>query len=152
MSNYSFYSQPEGGRPVPYFVNGQYYYDYKPDYYSDATEPRVLEFLEDFGELCYRRHELFHKIFPESHDDYRAVLDGALAEARMKKRTRAGTVQRSLSIGSPRVRSRGLGREGDEVLRLERFKVKTVDFEDDEAGAGGGGPVAAAGNKSKKWG
>lgn len=130
------YCRPQGPS-VPY-VNNQYYYEDRPNDYQDETEPRLLEFLDDFRELHNRRHELFLKIFPRSRDEFGSTLEGVIDKERSKRKKRVETVQRSLSIGSPHVSYRGVGDGCEETVRLEWFKAKTVDLEEDEVGAGGG--------------
>ncbi|KAJ6892575.1 hypothetical protein NC651_025699 [Populus alba x Populus x berolinensis] len=82
--------------------------------------------LEFFRELFIRRREVFKKLFPELHDEFLGVFKkmgniNLSIEKPGQVKTRA--LQRSLSVGSPRIPSRN---GGESPLRLERFKVRTV--------------------------
>lgn len=94
-----------------------------------SIDPKLLALVEFFRELYFRRHELFNKIFPEHHQDN--FLDEmpkkvGLVLSRVKSnQTRVRTMQRSLSIGSPREFKRD-----ESEMRLERFKVRTIDLDD----------------------
>ncbi|KAA8534520.1 hypothetical protein F0562_032037 [Nyssa sinensis] len=95
------------------------------------VDPRLLRLLKFFRELCTERREFFKKIFPGLHDEFEDVfkkIDGIKAR---KKGMRVQTMQRSLSLGSPRTPKHG----DDSTLRLERFRVRTLDL----SGVGQGG-------------
>ncbi|KAK9283450.1 hypothetical protein L1049_011694 [Liquidambar formosana] len=94
-----------------------------------SVDPRLLELLESYKELYVRRKELFKKIFPRLQEELVELLkeNGVELPSQAKKDSRkVETMQRSLSLGSPRMPSR----QGDESesapLRLDRFKVRTL--------------------------
>lgn len=95
-----------------------------------SVDPRFLALVEFFRELYFRRLELFKKIFPGSPDKFLAEMPKkwnlVLSQVKSDQTTRVRTMQRSLSIGSPRE----FKRDGSE-MRLERFKVRTIDVDDD---------------------
>ncbi|EEF28719.1 uncharacterized protein LOC8277621 [Ricinus communis] len=119
---------------------------------SSDVDPRLLMLLEFFRQLYVRKRDMFKKMFPESHDDefvdqmlkkIGAMLSTAKSEKREDK-----TLQRSLSVGSPRPRSI----DGDEPpLRLERFKVRTLvpGGGGGDSSSGGQGDTKSGGTKSK---
>lgn len=99
------------------------------DYYrlqaeAGKVDQRLLPLLEFFRELFVRRRELFKKIFPGIYDEFVELskkVDGVVAQVQEDRRY--PTMQRSLSVGSPRTPS---VKRGEPPLRLERFKVRTV--------------------------
>ena len=98
---------------------------------NKLVDPRLLAFIEFFKELYLRRPELFKKIFPgHLHDKFLAEmpkkLDLVLSRVKSDQTTRVQTMQRSLSIGSPRE----FKRDETSEMRLERFKVRTIDVDD----------------------
>ncbi|XVE75546.1 hypothetical protein DITRI_Ditri12bG0102400 [Diplodiscus trichospermus] len=110
-----------------------------------SIDPRLLVLLEFFREFYVRRQELLKKIFPglqnESIDFFRKV-GRVLAEVKSNQ-MKVKTMQRSLSLGSPRT-PRGKGDESP--LKLERFKIRMVNVGDDqEDGKGGQGATKPAG-------
>lgn len=76
-------------------------------------DQRLLMLLESFFQEIYvKREDFFKKIFPEKHEEFTDVFNKIGAMLRKNKdKTKHRTMQRSLSVGSPR--------------RLQRFKVKT---------------------------
>ncbi|XP_040991501.1 uncharacterized protein LOC121238614 [Juglans microcarpa x Juglans regia] len=140
---------------------GNKYGDMVDDYYrfeaeaGKSVDPRLLSLLEFFRELYVRRQELFKKIFPGLHDEFvelskkiRGVVV-AQVEGRGTRRPVA-TLQRSLSVGSPRTPS---NKAGELPLRLERFKVRELTLEGDVpvqgAPQGGNGSGGGQGGASK---
>ncbi|KAF8021835.1 hypothetical protein BT93_G2086 [Corymbia citriodora subsp. variegata] len=129
-----------------------YYYGRRPCDGDQAIDPWLLALMEDLRELYVRRRHTFRQLFPKLHDE----IDQKLEEALRSKRTReVGAFQRSLSVGSPRLPGRDGGVGDEPALRLDRFKVRTVDLEDDVAeggsqqgGQGGKGGVASGGGGS----
>lgn len=118
------------------------------DYYvggdGKSVDPRLLSLLEFFRELFVRRRELFRNIFPGLHDEFVEVskkVGGVVAQVQENRRRAPTTVQRSLSVGSPRTPS---GKRGEPPLRLERFKVRTVIL---AAGVGQGGKGGGGGGQ-----
>lgn len=109
------------------------------------NDPRLLVLLENLRKLYTERRELFKNIFPELDDNFVESFKKIRATLMQLKtdRLKAQTLQRSLSVDSPRTPSR----KGDEYpLRLERFKVKTLDV---YAGAGQDGKGTTHPNPSK---
>ena len=99
---------------------------------NKLVDPRLLAFIEFFKELYLRRPELFKKIFlGHLHDKFLAEmpkkLDLVLSRVKSDQTTRVQTMQRSLSIGSPREFKRD-----ESEMRLERFKVRTIDVDDEQ--------------------
>ncbi len=90
---------------------------------------------------------MFKKIFPDDHDEFIEMFKkiGATLSQLGRSRTNetTATLKRSLSVGSPRMRSI----DGDDQLplRLDRFKVRTVV-------PGGGGGIGTQGDKGDKSG
>lgn len=88
-----------------------------------SIDPRLLALLEFFRELYFRKRELFKKVFPG--------LPGELVELSRKiggvvdqvtdASTRGPTLQRSLSIGSPRAPSNVIV---ESPASFELFKVR----------------------------
>ncbi|KAJ0045270.1 hypothetical protein Pint_05873 [Pistacia integerrima] len=105
-----------------------------------SFDPRLLVLLEYFRELYERKGDLFRKIFPGIHDEF-VEFSKKIGElsSHMKSHDQmrgVRTMQRSLSVGSPRTRAI----EGDESpLRLERFKIRTVILDGISQGGGQGG-------------
>ncbi|KAK9283511.1 hypothetical protein L1049_011757 [Liquidambar formosana] len=84
------------------------------------NDPRLHVVLEFFKELYVERRELFKKFFPRLQDEFVVWFKKFV---NTDDRVKFQTMQRSLSLGSPRMPSR----QGDESpLRLERFKVRTI--------------------------
>ncbi|XP_030526538.1 inhibitor of growth protein 1 homolog [Rhodamnia argentea] len=115
-----------------------------------SVDPQLLAVLEFFRELYARRRDLFKELFPKLHDEF-AEFSKRLEDLlfREEKERLADRLRRSLSVGSPRTTSREIG-GGDLPLKLERFKVRTVDLDDDDAptaGGGGGGQGGGQGGK-----
>lgn len=97
------------------------------------VDQRLLMMLESFyQELYVKRKDFFHKIFPGTHDQLEEVfgkIDVMLSKNNNKMKHQ--TLQRSLSVGSPR--------------RPQRFKVKTpaVIIGNPPGGKGGGGATGS---------
>lgn len=119
---------------------------------SAAIDPRLLEFFKD---LYHRKRESFERLFPKFHGDsfeeeFSRHFEAMCSEAkkglahRAKRGDAVTVLQRSLSVGSPRIASRGIGGGDEEQLKLERFKVRTVDID----GGGGGAPPTAGGGSA----
>ena len=77
------------------------------------VDQRLMMLLESFYQEIYvKREDFFEKIFPEKHEEFTDVFDKIGAMLRKNKdKAKHRTMQRSLSVGSPR--------------RPQRFKVKT---------------------------
>jgi hypothetical protein len=126
-----------------YYVGGDDYFRFQGKD-GKSVDPRLLSLLEFFRELFVRRRELFKKIFPGLHDEFVEVskkVGGVVAHVQENRRRAPMTVQRSLSVGSPRTPS---GKRGEPPLRLERFKVRTVTL---AAGVGQGGKSGGGGGQ-----
>ncbi|KAI6676606.1 hypothetical protein NL676_037402 [Syzygium grande] len=126
---------------------GQFYYHgRRPCDGDQSIDPWLLALMEDLRELYVRRRHTFRELFPKLHDEIDRKLEDALRSKRAKD---VRALPRSLSVGSPRLPGRDGGVGDEPVLRLDRFKVRTVDLEDDVAeggsqqggqgGKGGGG-------------
>lgn len=87
------------------------------------VDPRLLALVEFFRELYFRRLELFKKIFPGRPDKFLEEIPKKLNFVSQTTKTR--TMQRSLSVGSPRE-----FKPNESEMRLERFKVRTIDVDD----------------------
>lgn len=98
------------------------------------VDPRLIMLLQFFRQLYAERQELFKKIFPEAHhaffDLFKRIGEGLPKMDRLKVKT----MQRSLSIGSPRTCQQV---EVSEELRLNRFKVRTLVLTGPPPGGGG---------------
>ncbi|KAM1048977.1 hypothetical protein ACFX2I_028040 [Malus domestica] len=107
---------------------GETYYRFQSKI-GKSVDPRLLALVEFFRELYFRRFELFKKIFPGVQDkliiEVPKKLGMVLAQMKSDQTKAVWTMQRSLSIGSPRDFK---GRESK--MRLERFKVRTIDVDD----------------------
>lgn len=113
-----------------------------------SVDPKLLALVEFFRELYFRRLELFKKIFPEHH--HHNFLDEmpkkvGLVLSRVKSnQTRVRTMQRSMSISSPPEFKRD-----ESEMRLERFKVRTIDLDDGVEQDGKDDKTKQAGGGSK---
>ncbi|KAF7846846.1 hypothetical protein BT93_L3674 [Corymbia citriodora subsp. variegata] len=153
-SPYAFGSRSPYGQNYSFGdAEGQFYYHgRRPCDGDQAIDPWLLALMEDLRELYVRRRHTFRHLFPKLHDE----IDRKLEEALRSRRTReVRTFQRSLSVGSPRLPGRDGGVGDEPALRLDRFKVRTVDLEDDvvesggqQGGRGGKGGVASGGGGS----
>ncbi|KAF2578399.1 hypothetical protein F2Q68_00001644 [Brassica cretica] len=121
---------------------------------------RVLTVIEYMRELYVGQLQLLKKMFPGGAKDkflgfFNKIEDADLSQFKQDSRppTKAMTMQRSLSAGSPRFTSRGINL-GPPDLRDEWFKVRTVDAggagAGAEAGGGGKGGSAAGQGHTKK--
>ncbi|KAL0007908.1 hypothetical protein SO802_009410 [Lithocarpus litseifolius] len=88
-----------------------------------AVDPRLLTILEFYRQLYVRKQEVFKKSFPELHDEFDELFKKHGAKLLQVKsgRVKVQTVERSSSVGSSREISQN-------DLKLERFKIKTIDF------------------------
>ncbi|XP_048135107.1 uncharacterized protein LOC125315098 isoform X2 [Rhodamnia argentea] len=137
-------------------AEGQFYYHgHRPCDGDQSIDPWLLALMEDLRELYVRRRHTFRQMFPNLHGE----IEQKLEEALRSKRTReVGAFQRSLSVGSPRLPGRDGGVGDEPALRLDRFKVRMVDLDDDvvgggpQGGQGGAGGVASGGGGGKKGG
>ncbi|OMP11301.1 hypothetical protein CCACVL1_00579 [Corchorus capsularis] len=115
---------------------------------SSASDPRLLFLFEFFREFYVRRQELLKKIFPRLQNEFIDIfrrVGRVLGEGKSNNDTTAvRTLQRSLSLGSPRTPS---NKGGESPLRLERFKIRTVKLGDDDVQQGGQGQTKPFGSK-----
>ncbi|KAJ0100836.1 hypothetical protein Patl1_05937 [Pistacia atlantica] len=93
-----------------------------------SIDPRLVVLLEYFRKLYVRKGDLFKKTFPGIHDEFVDFIKriGTALSPVMKsdgKMRGVRTLQRSLSIGSPRSRAIDVD---ESPLRLDRFKIRTV--------------------------
>ena len=96
------------------------------DKLGKPIDPRLLSVLEYFRELFVRREEVFKKIFPAGLQEEIVELlkkFGTIVSKVKSEKMKVRTLQRSLSIDSPRTPFR---KGGELPLKLEYFKVKTV--------------------------
>ncbi|KAF5470079.1 hypothetical protein F2P56_010623 [Juglans regia] len=98
---------------------------------KQAIDPKLVSVMEYFRELYVHSQEVFVKIFPgrlHEHEmvklleKYETVVFPVLLKSTDAMKVR--TLQRSLSIGSPRPLVKGGDQESP--LKLEYFKVRTV--------------------------
>ncbi|KAF5729429.1 hypothetical protein HS088_TW21G01594 [Tripterygium wilfordii] len=109
---------------------------------TSGVDPRLLMLLEFSRGLYSRRSELFKKLFPGLRDGFMELIkriDAMLLEGKLNhlEQTQVRSLQRSLSVGSPRTPSTARG--GEEDFRLKRFKVRTLVVGGGDPGDGGGG-------------
>lgn len=88
-----------------------------------AVDLRLLTLLEFSRQLYVRKQEVFKKSFPELHGEFDELFKkhGAKLSQVKSSRMKIHTVQRSSSVGSSREISQN-------DLKLERFKIKTIDL------------------------
>ncbi|KAI3423033.1 uncharacterized protein J3R85_011316 [Psidium guajava] len=143
-------------------ADGQfYYYGHQPCRDGDQSiDPWLLALMEDLRELYVRRRHTFQQLFPKLHGE----IDRKLEEALRSKMTRdVRAFPRSLSVGSPRLPGRDGGVGDEPALRLDRFKVRTLDLDDpvaesgsqqgsQQGGQGGNGGVASGGGGRRNGG
>ena len=102
------------------------YYHRKQDKERDSIDSRLLMLLEFFRELFIRRREVFKKLFPKLNDEFLGQfkkMGNINLSIEKPGQVKARSLQRSLSVGSPRTPSRN---GGESSSRLERFKIRTV--------------------------
>ncbi|XP_059439028.1 uncharacterized protein LOC132171667 [Corylus avellana] len=123
---------------------GDNYYRFQAEH-GEPVDPRLLSLLVYFRELFVESEQVFKKIFPGLHDEISELLQkfGSAISQVKSDRTRVRTMQRSLSIGSPRTLCRDGDLESPSASRLEYFKVRTVRIngigQQGDQGSGGGG-------------
>ncbi|XP_022748093.1 uncharacterized protein LOC111297719 [Durio zibethinus] len=103
-----------------------------------SFDPRLLVLLEFFREFYVRRQELLKKIFPRLQNEFIELFKkfGRVLAQVKSNQVKVKTMQRSLSLGSPTTPSK----KGDESpLRLDRFRIRTVNIGDVQGGQGGQG-------------
>lgn len=119
---------------------GENYYKFQAEH-GKPVDPKLLSLLVYFRELFVVSEEVFKKIFPGLHGEILELLEkfGTAISQVESDRVKVRTMQRSLSIDSPR----GLYKHGDQdspsSSRLEYFKVRTVRLQ------GGGGQQGGQG-------
>lgn len=110
---------------------------------SSLVDPRVIHLLEFFRHMYARKEDLFGKVIPGRIREEMIELLTKMGKAKEGIRRRhphhLQLMQRSFSIGA----SRGVDLGNDE-LKLERFKVKTLDV----PSGGGTKPPLGGGTKS----
>ncbi|XP_017984529.1 PREDICTED: uncharacterized protein LOC18586776 [Theobroma cacao] len=118
-----------------------------------SFDPRVLVLLEFFGEFYVRSQELLKQIFPGLRNEFIEFFKkvGTVLAKVKSNQVKVKTMQRSLSLGSPLMPSK---KEDESSLRLERFKIRTVNIGDvqeggqsSQGGQGGQGGTKPAGSK-----
>ncbi|XP_023921886.2 uncharacterized protein LOC112033332 [Quercus suber] len=109
------------------------------DKLGKPIDPRFLSVLQYFKELFVRREEVFKKIFPAGLQEEIVELlkkFGTIVSKVKSEKMKFRSLQRSLSIDSPRTPSR---KGGEVPLKLEYFKVKTVVLDGSGQGQGNHG-------------
>lgn len=122
------------------YMGANNYYGFEPEP-EKPVDPRLLSLLKFSRELYVRRKELCKKSFPKLHDEFvelskkcgGLVPQVQIPHLQVNRRRSTPTLQRSLSVGSPRTPS---NRGGESDLRLDRFRIRTLNV---GGGAGGGG-------------
>ncbi|GAB2276856.1 hypothetical protein Dimus_011568 [Dionaea muscipula] len=119
-----------------------------------GIDPRLTSLLEFFGELHVRRKDLFRRLISVHHEEFVELLR-KMEEVKEKEKEgrRKPMMKRSQSVG-PAAAARGVKLDNISDLRLQRFKIKTLDVDDDAptqpldavqgGGTGGGKPGAAS--------
>lgn len=104
---------------------------------GESIDPRLLTLVEFFRGLYARKREVLKNIFPELHNEFVDMFKkfGGMLSLGKSDQIKVRTLQRSLSVGSPRTLKNG----DESPLRLERFKVRTV--------VPGGGAPSGQGDK-----
>ncbi|KAK3228447.1 hypothetical protein Dsin_000328 [Dipteronia sinensis] len=126
-----------------------YYQIYSPKAGKSSIDPRMINLLEYFRELCDRKRVLFRKIFPRSSDElveFFKNIGETVSSVRSNQR-----MKRSTSLGSTTTGTREI-KGGVSLLRPERFKIKTVVVNDvgddhDHTSSGGQGDTKSGGSK-----
>ena len=125
------------------YMGANNYYGFEPTP-EKPVDPRLLSLLKFSRELYVRRKELCKKSFPKLHDEFVelskkcgcVVPQVQIPHLQVNRRRSTPTLQRSLSVGSPRTPS---NRGGESDLRLDRFKIRTLNVDSGGGGGGGGG-------------
>ncbi|KAB1225333.1 hypothetical protein CJ030_MR1G015653 [Morella rubra] len=96
------------------------------------VDPRVLTLLEYFRQLYVRRREVFKTSFPDLHDDFDELFrkQGSSLSQAQSGRMKVQPMKRSSSSGSTREIAAG-------DLKLQKFKVRTINLDGDTNGKGG---------------
>lgn len=89
-----------------------------------SVDPRMFTLLEMFKELYVKRQDFFKKIFPGLYDDFAELFERIGGVFSERDGAKARTMTRSLSFGS----GCGAKQDDESTLRLERFKVRTLDI------------------------
>ncbi|KAL0007909.1 hypothetical protein SO802_009411 [Lithocarpus litseifolius] len=129
------------------YMGANNYYGFEPK----PVDPRLLSLLKFSRELYVRRKELCKKSFPKLHDEFvelskkcgGVVPQVQIPHLQVNRMRSTPTLQRSLSVGSPRTPS---NRGGESDLRLEWFRVRTLNVD------GGGGGVVVQGDTTNPGG
>ncbi|KAE8038757.1 hypothetical protein FH972_011234 [Carpinus fangiana] len=121
---------------------GDNYYRFQAEH-GEPVDPRLLSLLVYFRELFVESEQVFKKIFPGLHDEISELLQkfGSAISQVKSDQMRVRTMQRSLSIGSPRTLCRDGDLDSPSTSRLEYFKVRTVRINGggQQGGQGSGG-------------
>ncbi|GAB2250498.1 hypothetical protein Droror1_Dr00016748 [Drosera rotundifolia] len=126
----------------------------KPDPKLRAFDPRLRTLLETLSDLNLRRKDLFTRLISVHHGELVEFLSKMEEEKQLEKDKTRKPMRRCQSerVAAAAAREVKVGK-GDEDLRLERFKVKTIDFDDDggvDAPVGvGKGPKGGGGGGAK---
>ncbi|KAK4593136.1 hypothetical protein RGQ29_017332 [Quercus rubra] len=120
------------------YMGDNNYYEFQPKP-EKLVDPRLLSLLKFFRELYVRRRELCKKSFPRCHDEFvklskkcgGVVPQVQVPDLQVNRMRSTPTLQRSLSVGSLRTPS---NRGGESDLRLDRFRIRTLNV-----GSSGGG-------------
>ncbi|GAB2250551.1 hypothetical protein Droror1_Dr00016801 [Drosera rotundifolia] len=104
----------------------------EPDPKLRALNPRLRTLLETLSDLYLRRKDLFTRLISVHHGEFVEFLSKMEEEKQLEKDKTRKAMRRCQSerVATTTAREVKVGK-GDEDLRLERFKVKTIDFDDD---------------------
>ncbi|CAM8967972.1 unnamed protein product [Rhodiola kirilowii] len=116
-------------------------YTFTPEKEQRKMDPHILMILEHFGELYIEQKSTLKTLFKGQRDDMWVEINKIKEEALQirQRKPNAKVLSRSLSVGSPRRCT-----DDDDVTRLDRFKIKTLDV---KQGGGGGGVKQLTGSK-----
>ncbi|GAB4836306.1 hypothetical protein Ancab_001221 [Ancistrocladus abbreviatus] len=113
---------------------------------GELIDPRLMSILEFFRQLYVRKKVLFRRIISIHREDFVELLnDMEKSKVKDMEKARAKSVKRHHSFSAVR----GVKLD-DNQLRLQRFKVKTLDTDDQQdpkGGVPGGGKGGGGGTK-----
>ncbi|GMG99463.1 hypothetical protein Nepgr_001303 [Nepenthes gracilis] len=105
-----------------------------PSEEGKPLDPRLISLLDFFRQLFVRRKDLFQSLISVHLEEFVELLKNMEKDRKVDSAS-VQFLQRSHSVGA----TRGF-QFGESDLKLQRFKVKTLDIDDlNGGGAGGGG-------------
>ncbi|KAK9153767.1 hypothetical protein Sjap_001247 [Stephania japonica] len=110
---------------------GEHYSSSQQQYYKfprqNIVQSRPLEAAMEYSSDDDQVETILTELLHESEEWLKRAIvkyqERCLKKLKGTVKVKAQKLRRNLSVGSPRVTSRGLG--GEEALKLERFKIKT---------------------------